>query len=148
MKIKSYIDKIVENGKQEDMDKLSSILVEIIYKMKEQHNELYEYYKTCLYEMAEGRVISEEMDHEWVEDMQPLGEYWTIEETNNAKKSLGYSDKDLDYYVVANMIRNDYDDVLKDNEELALKMAHSWLNDVDTKEDKLYCYWKHIIKRD
>lgn len=146
--IKKYIDKIVENGKQEDMDKLSEILVEIIYKMKEPHHELYKHYKDCLYEMAEGKVVSEEMAHEWVEDMKPIGEHWTMEETTNAMNSLGYKDREIDFYVTSNMIYNDYYDLVKDNEELALKMAHSWINDTDAKEDKLYCYYKHIIKRD
>lgn len=148
MKIKSYIDKIVENGKQEDMDKLSDILVEIIYKMKEPHHDKYECYKNLLYEMAEGKVVNEEMANEWVEDMQPVGEHWTMEDTTNAMNSLAYKDRNIDFYVVANMIYNDYYDLVKDNEELTLKMAHSWLNDADAKEDKLYCYWKHIIKRD
>lgn len=37
---------------------------------------------------------------------------------------------------------------VKDNEEMALKMTHSWLNDSDAKEGKLYSYRKYIIKRD
>lgn len=146
--IKKYIDKIVSNNKQEDMDKLSEMLVEIIYKMKEPHHEKYEYYKSQLYEMAEGKIVSEEMAHEWVEEMKPIGEHWTMEQTTNAMNSLGYKDRDIDFYVVANMIYNDYYELVKDNEELALKMAHSWINDEDAKEDKLYCYYKHIIKRD
>lgn len=146
--IKKYIEKIIENGKKEDMEKLSDILVEIIYKMKEPHYEKYEYYKDCLYEMAEGKIVSEDMAHEWVESMQPIGEHWTIEETTNAMNSLGYKDRDIDYYVSANMMYNDYYDLVKDNEEMALKMAHSWLNDSDAKEGKLYSYRKYIIKRD
>ena len=146
--IKTYIKKIVENGKQEDMEKLSDMLAEIIYKMKELHHELYEKYKDCLYELAEGKIVSEDMAHEWVEDMQPIGEHWTMEETTNAMNSLGYKDREIDYYVTANMIYNDYYELVKDNEELALKMAHSWLNDSDAKEGKLYSYKKYIIKRD
>ena len=52
----------------------------------------------------------------------------------------------IDFYVVANMIYNDYFDLVRDNEELALKMAKDWLSDEDAKENKLYCYWKHIAK--
>ena len=33
------------------------------------------------------------------------------------------------------------------NEELALKLAFDWLHDEDAKENKLYCYWKHIINK-
>ena len=55
---------------------------------------------------------------------------------------------DIDFYVVANMMYNDYYDLVKDNEELALKMAYMWLNDEDSVKDKLYEYYKHIPKED
>ena len=32
--------------------------------------------------------------------------------------------------------------------EMALKLAYRWLDDKDAKKDKLYEYWKYIIKRD
>ena len=37
---------------------------------------------------------------------------------------------------------------IKDDEELALKMAYDWLDDADSVENKLYEYWKYIAKRD
>lgn len=37
---------------------------------------------------------------------------------------------------------------IKDDEELALKMAYYWLDDADSVNDKLYEYWKYIAKRD
>lgn len=146
--IKKYIEKIVENGKQEDMEKLSDILVEIIYKMKESHHDLYEHYKMCLYEMAEGKMLNEEMANKWVETMKPFGKKWTMEETTDAMNSLGYKDRDIDYYITSNMIYNDYYDLVRDNEEMALKMAHEWLNDIDSGDNKLYNYWKYVIKKD
>ena len=146
--IKNYIEKIVQNGKQEDIEHLSDMLSEVIYMMKELHHDKYEHYKMCLYELAEGKVLNEDMANKWVESMQPFGKKWTIEETTNAMNSLGYRDREIDFFVTANMIYNDYYDLVRDNEELALKMAHSWLNDVDAKDSKLYCYRKHIIKRD
>ena len=146
--IKKYIEKIVENGKQEDMEKLSDILVEIIYKMKESHHDLYEHYKMCLYEMAEGKMLNEEMANKWVETMKPFGKKWTMEETTDAMNSLGYKDRTIDYFISSNMIYNDYYDLVRDNEEMALKMAHEWLNDIDSGDNKLYNYWKYVIKKD
>lgn len=78
--------------------------------------------------------------------MQPIGIHWTIEETTNAMQSLGYNFDSVDFFVVANMMYNDYYDLVKDDETLALKLVKDWLDDKDAKEDKLYCYWKHIIK--
>ena len=43
---------------------------------------------------------------------------------------------------------NDNYDLVKENDELALKMAHNWLNDIDSGDNKLYNYWKYVIKRD
>lgn len=146
--IKKYIEKIIENRNVEDMEKLGEILSEIIYFMKENHQEIYEKYKVELYEMAFGKKISEEMAENWVKSMKPVGLHWTIEETTNAMQSLGYNMNRVDFFVVANMMYNDYFDIVKEDEEIALRLAKDWLNDVDSIDDKLYCYWKNIVKKD
>ena len=144
--IRKYIEKIGEKRNVEDMEKLGDILSDIIYETKEAHPELYEKYKLELYEMAYGKKISEEMGEKWVKEMQPVGLHWTMEETTNAMQSLGYSFNTVDFFIVANMMYNDYFDLVKDDETLALKLPKDWLDDKDAKEDKLYCYWKYIIK--
>ena len=144
--IRKYIEKIGENRNIEDMKKLGDMLAEIIYSTKESHPELYHKYKLELYEMAYGKKLNEEMADNWVKEMKPIGKHWTIEETTNAMSSLGYNFDRIDFYVVANMMYNDYYDLVKDDETLALKLAKDWLEDEDAKENKLYCYWKHIIK--
>ena len=144
--IRKYIEKIGENKNVEDMEKLGDMLTEIIYETKESHPEIYKKYKTELYEMAYGKNLSDEMAEKWVKDMKPIGMHWTIEETTNAMKSLGYNFDDVDFFTVANMMYNDYYNLVKDDEELALKLAKDWLDDVDAKKDKLYCYWKHIAE--
>ena len=40
---------------------------------------------------------------------------------------------------------NDYFDLTKEDETLALRLAKDWLDDEDAKKDKLYCYWKYIV---
>ena len=144
--IRKYIEKIGENKNIEDMEKLGDMLSDIIYDMKESHPEIYKEYKMELYEMAYGKKINEEMAEKWVKEMKPVGLHWTMEETTNAMQNLGYNFDKIDFFVVANMMYNDYYDLVKEDEELALRLAKDWLSDVDAKEDKLYCYWKHIIK--
>ena len=148
MKIKKYIEKIGEKRNIEDMQKLGDMLGDLIYDLKDSHYEMYEKYKTCLYEMAYGKILNEDMAHEWVESMKPKHEHWTIEETTNAMNSLGYNCNAIEYYVVSNMIYNDYYNIVKDDEEMALKLAYMWLNDENAKKDKLYEYYKHIVKED
>ena len=142
--IRKYIEKIGQNQRKEDMEELGDMLSEIIYEMKDSHPEEYHEYKMELYEMAYGKVLNEEMAEKWVKDMKPVGMHWTMEETTNAMASLGYSFSKVDFFVVANMMYNDYYDLVKEDETLALKMAGDWLNDVDAKENKLYNYWKYI----
>lgn len=146
--IRKYIEKIGEKRNSEDMEKLGDMLAEIIYETKDAHHELYEKYKTELYEMAYGKKISEEMAQKWVKAMKPVGLHWTLEETTDAMESLGYSFNDLDFFVVSNMIYNDYFETVRDDETLALKLAYQWLKDEDAKDDKLYEYWKYVIKKD
>lgn len=63
-------------------------------------------------------------------------------------KQMGYNLNNIDFYVVANMMYNDYYDLVKEDEELALKLSYMWLNDEDSVKDKLYEYYKHIPKED
>ena len=88
------------------------------------------------------------MAEEWVSNMKPKHEHWTIEETTNAMQKMGYSCDKIEFYVVANMTYNDYYNIVKDDEELALRLAYDWIKDEDAKDNKLYEYWKHIIKKD
>ena len=145
--IKNYIEKISESRDVSKMNELGDMLEELIYNLKDSHHELYEKYKMELYELAYGKVVSEDMAKKWVKDMQPAGQHWTMEETTTAMQSLGYNANPVDFYVVANMMYNDYYNLVKEDEELALKLAYDWLHDEDAKEDKLYCYWKHIVKK-
>lgn len=144
--IRKYIEKIGESKEVAKMNELGDMLVELVEGLEESHPEEYKKYSSELYEMAYGKKVTKDMAIEWVSDMKPVGEHWTIEDTTGAKESLGYDLDNVDFYVVANMIYNDYNDIVKDNDELALKMAYDWLHDEDAKDNKLYCYWKHIVK--
>lgn len=146
MKIKKYIEKIVENNKQEDMEKLSDILSEIIYKMKEPHYDKYKHYKMCLYEMAYGKVISDEMREEIVEK---IGEHWTLEETENVRNEYGYTDiLPNEFNVVMNMAYSDYSEVFGDELDLYAKFSKAFIMDDDAKEGKVFIYFNEIPKRD
>lgn len=143
--IKKYIEKIVENGKQEDMEKLSDMLVEIIYKMKESHHDLYEHYKMCLYKMAYGEIISDEMREEIVER---IGEHWTLEQTEQVKKDYGYNDIPAnEFNVVMNMAYSDYKDVFEDNLDLYAKFSKAFIQDDDAKKGKVFIYFNEIAKK-
>ena len=129
-------------------DKLSDIIDMLMCEVKETDHKLYEHIESELYESAYGKVVNEEMAYEWVKSMQPVGMHWTIEETTDAMHSLGYNLDATEFFVVANMMYNDYFEIVRDDETMALKLAYAWLEDKDSKDHKLYRYWKNIIKKD
>ena len=147
MSIKTDLDKIIDNGRIEDMRKLTVILEEAIDLAKDCDPEWYHKIETCLYEMANGKILTEEMAHEWVESMQPLGEKWSMYDTTSVAEQYGIRLDPLSWYVVMNMMINDYRDTIGDNLDLAVGLAKDWLNDKDSVEHKLYCYYKYIVHK-
>lgn len=151
-KVREYIEKIGENRKPEDMEKLGDMLAEIIYSMKESHHDLYEKYKMDLYVMAYGKTLTKEMAEEIVKDMRPAGEYWDIETTTAVKNQFGFKDiSDVDFYVVMNSKYNDNKDTVDsfiENEDDKLKMyvslAKDFIKDPDAKEGKVFTYFVTI----
>ena len=139
--IRKYIEKIGENKNIEDMNKLGDMLTDIIYDTKESHPDIYKKYKKQLIGMAYNYEIDKELAHEIVEDMKPLGEYWSMDTIASV---IGNDTHRLeDMYVVMNSLVNDYQNIIKpDDVETYIKMAHAWLDDVDAKEHKL---WKYFI---
>lgn len=142
---KSITKKMRERKSTDDLNTLADIVDMSLDKFKEEDADFYDYLETLLYETMYGKVISEEMAHDWVSNMKPRGEHWNIEETSQAMRQLGYNLNKIDFYVVANMMYNDYYNLIENDETLALKMAKEWLTDVDVKENKLYNYKKYVV---
>lgn len=138
--MKEYIEKIVQIGKPEDMDCLSDILVDLLYEVKETNYDEFKKYKKKIKGMAYDYKIDEELAHEIVEDMKPLGEYWNKETVASV---IGNDNHRLeDMYVVMNSLVNDYQSVVNQEEvETYIKMAHAWLDDVDGKQNKVWWYF-------
>ena len=140
--MKEYLERIVNNSKKEDMDCLGDILIDSLYSLKESDYEKFRKYKNKIKGMAYEYKVDAELAHEIVEDMKPLGEYWSIETIASA---IGNDTHRLeDMYVVMNSLANDYKDVVSlDEAETYVKMAHAWLDDVDAKRNKL---WKYFME--
>lgn len=141
---KVYLEKM---DLEKNRDDIIEIIDMLMCEIENKHKELYKHIECEMYELVYGKKLSEEMAHSWVKEMEPIGMHWTIEETTNAMYNMGYSCDTTNYFVVANMMYNDYYELVKEDEALALKMANAWLKDEDAKDDKLYNYWKHIAKR-
>ena len=139
--MKEYIKKIVELGKPEDMEYLSDIMVDMLDNLKETDKEKYKEYKMKLKGMAYDYTIDEELAIDIVKNMKPLGEYWNIGTIMTAIEPDTH--RTIDMYVVMNSLVNDYKDVISpDDVNTYIKMAHSWIDDIDAKENKI---WKYFI---
>ena len=139
-KIKKYIQMIVDNGKQEDMECLSDILSDVIYLMKEEHYDKYKHYKNKLKGMAYDYKIDEDMAYEIVEKMLPDGELWSIDTIKNV---IGEDNHSLyDMYIVMNSLYNDYGNIInKDDVNTYIRLAHAWLDDIDSHKNKIWWYF-------
>lgn len=141
---KHYLMNVDFNKHKED---LIDIIDMLMCEIEDDDPELFRHIESLLYEDAYGKVINSEMAHHWVQKMQPFGQHWSNDETTKAMSSLGYHLDPVSFYVVANMMYNDYFDLVKEDDRLALHLAKDWLDDADAKDCKLYEYWKHVIKR-
>lgn len=145
--IKKYIEKIVDNGKQEDMDELSNMLEEVIYYLKENNYPRYKKYKNKLMGMAYDYKFDEEMAHEIVEYMKPLGEYWNMDTINQVKEKYGIKEDLYCVYVVMNAMANDYGDIISlDDVETYVKLTEAFINDEDAVEHKVWKYFTKLMK--
>ena len=107
-----------------------------------------------------GRVMSmphkldEHTAHEWMESLQnedgSKGPHWTMEQTKQVAKQKGIQHDDLTWYVAMNLMNSDYYAVAKkfnvNNMDFYIGLAQAFLDDKDAAEDKLYSYYKHIVK--
>lgn len=129
---------------QKHKDQIIDVLEMLMCEVKETDEHLYKHIKGELYEMVHGKHITHSIAEEWVESMYPVGQYWSMQDTTKVMYELGFNHDEVEFYVVANMLKNDYNNVLDDG--MVLNLAHYWLDDKDAKDDKLYEYWKHIVK--
>ena len=137
--IKLYIDKIVENGKREDMDCLSDMLIDLLYDLKERNYTEFKKYKNKLKGMAYDYKIDEDLAIEIVSNMTPLGEYWDID---TIRSVVGNINNIYDIYVVMNSLANDYKDVISlDDVDKYVGMTKAWIMDEDAPENKVWWYF-------
>lgn len=154
MDIEEYIEKIVENGRIEDMEELSDMLEEVIDIVKDYDKECYDDIAMRLYKMAYGNVLTKEMAENIVHKMRPFGMRWSFEETNRIQNQFGLDSlRPVDFFIVINSKFNDDKDTVDKfvrNPELELEMYVSltkdFIMDEDAKQDKVFVYYTEIAE--
>lgn len=151
MEVKDYIEKIVENNIVEDMHELSEIFEDVMEHLKNCDEKKYKKYELELYEMANGKNLTDEIKIKWVNEMQPSAK-WKIEEVQEIYARYGIEMPFYSFFVIINMMYSDMGRTLgsgNDNETLTryVEVSQDWYFDedaVNTQEAKLYNYWKYI----
>ena len=145
MNIEEIIQVIVDNGRVEDMHELSDILEDTIEHLEKCNPEKYKEYEMQLYIMAYGCTFNKDMAKKIVSNMKPYGEKWTMDETENIQRQYGLNNIDEnDFYIVINSAYNDYRDIFKDDIEMYIRFTNDFINDEDSKQDKVFIYFTQI----
>jgi hypothetical protein len=153
MDIEEYIEKIVENGRIEDMEELSDMLEETIDIVKDYDKECYDDVAMRLYEMAYGKKLTDDMKREWVKKMRPMSK-WTENEVKNIVSQYEFEVPYMSAFVILNMLYSDMKSAFGDgNDEESLKRylrgTSDWYFDEDAKvdgEEKLFNYKMYIVE--
>ena len=142
MDIEEYIERIVDNGKIEDMEELSDMLEDTMEIIKDYDEKCYKEFEMKLYKMAYGNHLNKSMAQDIVNKMRPYGMRWNIEETESMQKQRGLEDiPKADFFVVINSAYNDYKDIFGEDLEGYIRFTIDFIKDEDAKEGKVFKYF-------
>jgi len=147
MDIDNIIQKIIDNGRIEDMRELSNMLQEGMQIIKNYDEDCYKKFEMKLYKMAYGNVLSPEMAEKIVSKMRPYGKRWTLEETRQIQQQRGINNiSPINFFVVLNSAYNDYNDIFRDNLEDYIRFTIDFIQDEDAKNGKVFRYFTQIVE--
>lgn len=142
MDIEEYIERIVDNGKIEDMQELSEMLEDTMEIIKDYDEKCYKEFEMKLYKMAYGNHLNKSMAQDIVNKMRPYGMRWNIEETESLQRQRGIEDiPKADFFVVINSAYNDYKDIFGEDLEGYIRFTIDFIKDEDAKEGKVFKYF-------
>ena len=144
MDCKKYITKILNSGDMNKVEEMSEYIEYIIDMVGDRELEKVE---QKLYEIAEGKMLNEDMAKEIIDKMKPYGMKWSLTDTEGVRNSYGYSDiRPVDFWIVMNSAYNDYHDLFEENVEWYAKFSKDFIIDPDAIDEKVYCYFIKIPK--
>ena len=145
MDIEEYIERIVDNGKIEDMETLSDLLEDTLEIIKDYDKDCYKEMEMKLYTLAYGNHLNKSMAETIVHKMRPYAEHWSFEETRNLQRQRGINDIDeVEFYIVINSAYNDYKDLFNEDLESYIRFTIDFIKDEDAKQDKVFLYYTII----
>lgn len=147
MDIEEYIERIVDNGKIEDMETLSDLLEDILEIIKDYDKDCYKEMEMKLYKMAYGNHLNKSMAQDIVNKMRPYAQRWSYEESRKLQEQRGINDIDpIEFFVVLNSAYNDYKDIFSEDVEGYIRFTIDFIKDEDAQEGKVFKYFTEIVK--
>ena len=147
MDIEEYIEKIVDNGKIEDMQELSDMLEDTMEIIKDYDKDCYKDFEMKLYKMAYGSNLNKSMAKEIVNKMRPFGEKFSLEQSREIQDRYSVDNiSDIDFYVVINSAYNDYKDIFEEDIEGYARFTIDFIKDEDAKDGKVFKYFTQIVE--
>lgn len=147
MDTEEIIQKIVDNGKLEDMQELSDMLEDTMEIIKDYDKECYKEMEMKLYKMAYGSHLNKSMAQDIVNKMRPYAQRWSYEESRNLQEQRGINDIDpIEFFVVLNSAYNDYKDIFSEDVEGYIRFTIDFIKDEDAKDGKVFKYFTQIIE--
>lgn len=147
MDIEEIIQKVVDNGRLEDMKELSDMLEDTLEIIEKYDKECYDKYLMQLYKMAYGTTFTRQMAEQIVSKMRPFGQRWSLEEIQRLQDEFGIDNvRTTDFYIVANSAYNDFRDLFGDDIEKYIKFTMDFIQDEDAKTDKVFLYYTTIVE--
>ena len=142
---REIVHKIKEmHGVHDYLSDYHKVMEDLMEKLEKQYPDLY---KDTM-EKLEALVyyIPVEKARKIVISMRPFGEHWTYETVKSFVESKGIYKECVEYYLVMNMVYNDYYDVAvnfahQDDTEFFYESAHAFINDPDGKQFKVEKYF-------
>ena len=149
MDIEEYIEKIVDNGKIEDMQELSDMLEDTMEIIKDYDKDCYKEFEMKLYKMAYGSHLNKSMAEEIVNNMRPYGKRWSLEESKRIQEQFGMNDiSSIDFFTVLNRNFNDSRDTAErftknpeEEVEFYVYLTRDFIKDEDAKPNKVFNYF-------
>lgn len=129
---------------KDEGDRICCLFAEMMEKLERENPSMY---RKAINDMEEiAYAISKDDAERIVRNMSPKGQYWTYTDITNLLKSKGIEGHDTDYYLVMNMVYNDYYRTaslygVQKDVEFYFSLARDLIEDADAKPHKIAKYF-------
>ena len=121
---RKHIDAIIKYGDNNQMEEMKRLFVKTIDYLKDTDYDKYCEIEDKLYEIVEGKRLSEERAKEWVKSMP---QKWSFDEVKNYKMRNNIEIPEVDLYAVMNKQYRDYHETLGDGSmDKYAQLAKNW----------------------